>query len=501
MAGTTVIDRLVMEFGLDPALFKKGSKEVQKDQKETQESVTHSAGEIIGALRKVAAEFISLFLVVRSVHDVVGLFADLNEATRQLGINSRNTGESAAQLRDWGNIAEMAGGKAEDAMGSISGLQQSIFNAKEGFGYSDQLINFGRIGVDTGAAQGKMRNFHDILADTAKALQQFSTPDRFQWAQKLGLQGGIANAVVEGPDVLEKYWQQQLKIHQTTDGDTRAAQELAKSWDLLKDKMRALTTQILTAVSPAIQHLFDALGGFLSKHQAQFTEGINDLAKWAQGDGPRKIVDALVSVGDAAVSVAEFLGKVFGSHKATQDELLGNETSFAFNSQKTATEKKYKLPDGLLDNKDLRGSTLDLDQRADALSVLHDEAGGDKGDPDWSKAVALFKQRYTDQSLVKKGLLERQGDWWRTHTWYGSPIDNASKAGAGVGASPGARQTADMTAAGKPTADTGSRGNVSVDIDKLNVYTQATDADGMAAGAGNALKRKLTVTLADGALS
>jgi len=493
MASATIIDRLVVELGLDPALFKKGNTEVRTETKKTQDDVSKAAGEMLGALHKVAAEFISLFLVVRSVHDVVGLFADLNENVRQLGIDSRNTGQSAAALRDWGNIAEMAGGKAEDALGTITGLQQSIFNAKQGYGYSEQLKNFGRIGVDTGVAQGQMRDFHDLLLDTSKALQQFSQPDRFQFAQKLGIQGGLANAVTEGPEVLEKYWQQQLKIHQTTDADTRAAQELAKAWDLLKDKMRALTTQILTAVSPAIQHLFNAFGNWLSKHQGDFEGGINKLAEWATGDGPGKIIDAMTSIGDAAISAAEFLNKMLGRSAPTKEELLGNEKPMFYGAF-SAAEKKYGLPSGLLDNPDLRGSTLDLDQRSDALSVLHDQAGGDKGDPDWKKAVAAFKQQYTDPSLIKKGLWERQMDWFKS---LGSGNPDASKAAAGAAPSPGAQQAL----AGKPIADTGSRGNTTVTIDKVNVYTQATDANGIASDIGGALNRKLTVTYADGALS
>lgn len=279
----TVIDKLTVELGLDPKEFKKGTAEATKATKDTQESVTKSATAIVTSLRRVAAEFVSLFLVVRSVKDVVGIFSELNASTRQLGIDSRNYGESAAHLRDWGNIAEMAGGQAEDATGTIAGLQKAIFDVGHGLGWSSQLTEFGRIGVDTGVATGKMRDFHDLLLDTSRALQtQF--PDkatRFQETRVLGLQGGIANAVSEGPDQLEKYYQQQLKIHQTTEGDTRAAAQLAQAWDLLRDKMRALTTQILTAVSPAIQGLFTRFGNFLTGHQQDFEAGIKKVADWA----------------------------------------------------------------------------------------------------------------------------------------------------------------------------------------------------------------------------
>lgn len=495
----TVIDRLIVELGLDPRQFQKGTKEAQKATKDTEQSVTKSAGEMIGALRRVAAEFVSLFLVVRSIHDIVGMFSELNESTRQLGIDSKNYGESAAHLRDWGNIAEIAGGKAEDATATMAGLQKAIFDVGHGLGWSPQLTEFGRIGVDTGVATGKMRDFHDLLMDTSKSLQaQF--PDRqqrFQETQVLGLKGGIANAVADGPEVLEKYYQQQLKIHQTTEGDTKAAQALAQAWDVLRDKMRALATQILTAVSPAIQRLFNTFGNWLSKHQGDFEKGITGLAEWAQGPGPGKIIDALTSFGDTVVSVAEFIGKALGIHKLTDQELIGNEKPM-FSGEFTRAEKKYGLPQGLLSNPDLRGSTMDLDMRSDALSVLHGEAGGDKGDPNWLKAVASFKKQYTDPSLIKKGLWERQTDW--VHTWVDPLLaPDATQATQGAGPSPRAQST---IAGAKPTASNlGGAGGSSVHIDNINVNTQATDADGVARDIDGALNRKLTVTQADGALS
>lgn len=490
MASTTVVDRLIIEFGLDPSLLKKGGKEARAEVKETKEGVTAAAGEMIGALHRVAAEFVSLFLTVKSIHGLVDLFSELNEHTRQLGISSRNYGESAAQLQDWGNIAEIAGGKVEDALSSIAGLQQSIFNAKQGYGWDEQLTNFGRIGVDTGVASGKMRDFHDILADTARALQQFSKPDRFQWAQKLGLQGGIANAVVEGPDQLEKYYRQQLKIHQTTDGDTQAAIRLAQAWDLLKDKMRGLATEILTKVSPALSTLFERFGSFVTGHQKNIEGAINTTLDWFSGPGPGQLIDELGQVVSAVATlagvvndVAGWFGKKIGK---TDDEKPW------FGGGYTATEKKYGLPIGTLDNKDLRGSKLDADQKADALSVLHEEFGGDKGDPTWSKAVGAFKSRYTDQSTVKKGWFEQQVDIYNQE-------NHPTNATQGAGASPGVQKA--IAAAATPIADTGSRGDVNLSIGAMHVNTQATDAHGIANDIDGALQRKLTVSLADGALS
>lgn len=483
----TVIDRLIVELGLDPKQFTKGSKEAAAAVVATEGAVTKSARSMISGLRRVAAEFVSLFLVVRSVHDVVGIFAELNENVRQLGIDSRNFDESAAHLRDWGNIAEIAGGQAEDAVDTISGLQKAIFNVGHGLGWSDQLTEFGRIGVDTGVATGKMRDFHDLLLDTSRALQQ-QFPDRaqrFQETQVLGLKGGIANAVADGPNVLEKYYQQQLKIHQTTEGDTRAAQQLAQAWDMLRDKMRALTTQILTAVSPALQKMFNGFGNFLSKHQSDFEKGITDIGDWASGPGPGNIIDAFGQIADAAVSLAHFVNDTveFIKHpvntagQALEDFGAKQHQKATYYLQQHDAEQKAGLPEGLLR---APGLPQDIDpfQAANALKTFHQQEGGDVGDPNWVKTVAKFKAR--------------------TKPVEGAPNTTALQATQGAGPSPRAQS---VLAGSKPTADTGTRGNTTVTTGPINVYTQATDAEGMARDASGALKRKLTVSLSDGALS
>jgi hypothetical protein len=122
---STVIDSLIVTLGLDPKQFTKGQKDAAKAMTDTEKTVKHSAQEMTKALKEVALEFVGLFLVVRGIHDVVSFFEELNSKTRQLGIDARNIGTSAAELRDWQNAAEMAGGSAEGVTKTMLGLSQA----------------------------------------------------------------------------------------------------------------------------------------------------------------------------------------------------------------------------------------------------------------------------------------------------------------------------------------------------------------------------------------
>lgn len=491
---TTIIDKLIVELGLDPKQFSKGTKQATTDTKTMQDQVSYSAGEMVAAIHRVAAEFVGLFLTIRGVSDLVGQFANLNENVRQLGIDSRNLGESAAELRDWGNVSELAGGKAEDAAQSIQGLEKSIFNVKEGFGWDEQLTNFLRLNVDTGAATGKMRDFHAILLDTAKALDGMSGPDKFQWVQKLGLQGGIANAVTQGPEALERYWKKEQALPQVSGADTAAAQRLAEAFTILRQRVVALATKILTAVEPAIERLFNAFSGFLSKNQGKIAAGIDDVAAWAQGDGPKQVISAIMQFAQAVVDATKYIndavhpfrtvgrGIAAGFSGAVDSNKLDSQESQVAREKEAATAK-YGLPKDFWNRDKTPLAPGSADPYAAIAAEQHKALGGDAADPTYDKTYAALSARGRALSSPNTRVVP-------------TPSPSALKATQGAGASPGARATV-QAAGGTPTAANGS----TVTIGDIFIQTQARDANGIAGSIDGALQRKLTVSQADGALS
>ncbi|HTC52005.1 MAG TPA: hypothetical protein VK700_08730 [Steroidobacteraceae bacterium] len=498
---TTIIDHLVLELGLDPKQFNKGAASAAAEVKTVQDQISYSAGEMVSALQRVAAEFVSLFLVVGGVKDVVGLFGQLNEATRQLGIDSRNVGESAAELRDWGNIAEFAGGKAEDATGTIQGLQKSIFDYQRGFGWDEQLTNFLRLGVDTGAATGKMRDFHAILLDVAKTLQGMSGEDKFNWTQKLGLHGGIANAVTQGPEQLEAFYRRAQSIPQISGADTAAAQRLAVAFDTLKDRVEAWATKILTAVEPAIEGLFNAISTFLTGHQGGIGNGINDIAAWVASDGPKRAITALTEFAQAVADVFRFIDD-FLHPVATTEKIVGGLGDLArlHNSGRardqtvlreiSAAEHKYHLPTGLIAKTGNGPDQLgpgSADPLAAILAQQHAALGGDKADPDWYKTVQAINARVKATAAPA------------TQVPGASPNPDALKAHTGAIATPLAGLPK-KDAPGTTTASKKPVGMVNNVTGDIFVQSQATDPNSLAGGINGALQRKLTVSQADGAL-
>lgn len=488
---TTVIDKLIVELGLDPKDFTKGTKQAAAAVVETEKQTNKSASEMVQAIRRVTAEFVSLFLAVRSIKDVVGVFGDINAATRQLGIDATNTDEAAAALKDLGNIAEITGGKADDAAEFVQGLNKAIFDTRNGANphWSDQLTNFQIAGIDTGAVAGQMRPIWDILRETNRVLNsdpRWKTQgQRYQEAKLLGF-GGLSSFLAKPTDEFTRLLKEQMSIPQVTQRDTRAAYRLTESWDVLKQRIEAELRKILTTIEPALEKLFRGIGDFIAKHTKDISAGIQNLLGWFSGPGPQNVVDGLVAIGDAAVAVAKFINGVV--HPISSGAIADKETGLFSKSTvgkwltekangadswlaQNKAERAAGIPSGIISNNaSVLPQDMDPNQLAQELAALHQKMGGDAGDPNWTKTLGAYS---------------------------GTPLDATQ----GSQSSPRARAN---VAAGKPTAmnlgGPGGRGG-SVQIDEIKVYTQATDADGIARDIDSALNRKLTVTLADGALA
>jgi len=119
----------------------------------------------------------------------------------------------------------------------------------------------------------------------------------------------------------------------------------------------------------------------------------------------------------------------------------------------------------------------------EALKLLHMEAGGNSGDPTWSKAVGAYA------GIDPLAYLQSAAAFGRL----------PSLPSAATLSTPTARRPALPHDAGsKPTASTGGP---RVQIGTVNVQTQATDANGIAAGINRALERKLLVSTSDPGLA
>jgi hypothetical protein len=376
---TTIVDALVVTLGLDPKNFKKGAADANKAVKDTEATVVKSAASMVTSFRRVATEFIGLFIAVRSVRDVVGFFENLNKATRQLGLDSKNFGIAANELRNWRNIVELAGGNAEDVTKTIGGLQQALFNLHYKGQFSEQLQFLTRLGVQVEDTTGKMVPFKNIMLQTAQIIERNgrAREESFQFLKAAGFDEGSINAILEGSAALKDYIAQQERLRPATKEQTEAAKRLDQAWKNLKQGLTASATELLTKAEPSIKKLFKTIGegvDWINAHQDDINDWFTKILTWVTSTGATTLqnffTDLATDIGTVAAAIRDVIavlaalntagdnlgGAAFKAlHERATVDKYGNRTDVGgpvnagqYGTAMAAAEQRYGLPSGLL---------------------------------------------------------------------------------------------------------------------------------------------------------
>lgn len=302
MANTTVIDSLIVKLGLDPRDFTKGEKQAAAETVKLENTVKKSSAnmskDFAGFLGKVAGLAGAAVLVKK----FLSYNSDLSISIRQLGIDSANYKIAAAELRNFGNIAEMNGGKAEDATKTISGLSKAVYDLAYNGSMSDSLIMLGRLGIQFQDTTGNMRDFKSIVLDTQASVQNAmrngtSRANAYQMLLQAGFDPGLANAMLKG-DVSEQLARQQQR-RQVSGSDvalaTKWEQSAAnRSQALDAAALRQLAVEAVpgTIANNAIAATADAAGTATVESTSKALSGAFESATGAVTSFAHRLMDA-----------------------------------------------------------------------------------------------------------------------------------------------------------------------------------------------------------------
>lgn len=503
-----VVEQVLVLFGLDPRNFTRGAHIVRQESRRTREQI-QSDGKAINRSQGEAAERTSnsfgilarraalLYIAFRAIKYGAKETLEASRATRELGNNSRAYDIAANRLRNFQNVAEMAGGSAEDATKTIGNLQKSIFNLAYNGQMSDSLIQLGRLGVQFQDASGHARNFNDVFLDTAGAIEQLRASGKmtegeaFQFLQSAGLDPALSRVALGGRASAQAELTRQEQRRQVSGADVAAATANERAITSLGQAKDAAFVAASTKASPLIT---GAVGG--AEHLLNAATG-------------QESVEAMVGAWEKAIEpVTTKLGDIADTLKQATASLMPK-GKFLYEAPIAAAAKKYgldpKVLEGLIKTESnfdpsARSSAgavgiaqlmpqyfpnagknpfADIDDAAKHLATLkaHFAKNGASGDDDaMYLALAAYnagESRVRGSNLMKSGgqpLADETADY------PGKVLDYA----AGVNAGPGR-----------------GGGTTNIDIGEVNVHTQATDADGMASGASDALRRKLNAANAE----
>lgn len=504
MAGATVIDQLIVKLGLDPKEFNKGQKEAAAAIVRTEQTVKKSSDNMGRSIMGFTGKLLGVATAAVAVKKAATYVSELSTNVRQLGDNARAYGILASELRNFQNISEMMGGKPEEVTKSIAGITKAVYDLAYNGQISDSLIMLGRLGVQFQDTAGNARNFRDIVLDTETQIQNMlrtgtSYENANQMLAQAGFDPGTARAILEG--TVRAQLAQQEGRRQVGDDIVKAATAWEKSAANRDQAVAAATLRGLpaaaqggTAANNAIANAAEGASDITLQGGVEaLTEAFNQGAE-AVKEGAEKLVDSLGDLGDKLrMSIypkgrghyEQSIQDAARKHGVDPEMLAGvlaTESNFDPSAVSGAGARGIaQLMPKYFPNAG-KNPHEDIDTAAAYLRDLRDDFQRDGMNEDDAYWHAL--QSYNaGQSRVRKAMAGGKPLAEETLNYPGKVLSYAS----GAVPSPGAQSAL----AGGNTSST------EVNIGKVDVVTQATDAEGIARDFAGATRRKVIAAQAD----
>lgn len=428
----------------------------EEAEKKIGSSVASMAKQVLGA----AAAFMSLNTVMGQVTAAADYADRLGELSTALGLNIE-------ELSAYSDAVKMSGGDTSEFQNTISTLARDMA-AFAATGKGRVAPFFKELGIDMTDVNGKARNVMDVLPELADAFEGLSKEESFGLGQKLGLDQGTIMLLQSGRRSVDDLVKRQKELGAVTKEDAEVAAKFNDALDDTSHVFRTLFMRVGTTVLPGLTLVLEKvqeLTAWFSKHE--------DLVVGFFG---------AVSAAIAAYYLPAIWSAASGTIAALAPFLLVTLAIAAFGA---AVALVYDdVMNFLSGGESVTGMIVDM------ISAFADLASMQIGDIFDNIASAW-------ESMV--GRITDKFEW----------IANKYKAVAGIfGGSASADlsigQTFMADASAAPSNNitsssinaANSTRNSSVKIDKVEVNTQATDADGVAKGIGDSLHSEMAQVVA-----
>lgn len=259
----TVIDQLVVKLSLDDVEFQKGEKRVAaglNDTKKKTENVGKNiaadgkkGAEFFGQLEKAALKFFAVLTTGRGLADFTRTVISTGAAFDRA---SKNLGTGADTLSRWAGAVRQSGGTTEGFLGTMQGLSQVLTDIQlTGTSGISPLLN--SLKIQLADANGKARPLESILADIGDKLN--ALPNRqnaFNIGRSLGIDDGTINLLLKGRTEVERLLASQKAYSQADAETARIAEE---RWQGVKDRIEGISKALVIDLIPAFERLSDKM--------------------------------------------------------------------------------------------------------------------------------------------------------------------------------------------------------------------------------------------------
>lgn len=209
--------------------------------------------EFFGQLEKAALKFFAVLTTGRGLADFTRTVIATGATFDRM---SKNLGTGADTLSRWAGAVRQSGGTTEGFLGTMQGLSQSLTELKL-TGNTGILPYLQELGVSVADTNGKAKPLEQILGDIGDKLNKLpNRSDAFNIGRNLGIDDGTINLLLKGRSEVEKLLASQ-KAYSAEDAESaRKAQE---RWEGVQLRIERITQKLVIDLIPAFERLSDKM--------------------------------------------------------------------------------------------------------------------------------------------------------------------------------------------------------------------------------------------------
>lgn len=468
-----IIDSLLIAIKMDNTDLDKGLKQAES--------------KVSSFAKRIKAGALAKFGALASVGFIMSEVKNLTAAADELGKIADRIGADAPKLQSWAVASKLAGGSVQSFYGTAERLGSELQRIAV-TGKSKLLPFFESMGVATLDAAGKARDVFDVLTDVAEAVEGMDKATSSGMLKRLQLDEGTIGLLQMGKKGMQDLIRYERELGVFQKEDTVIAANYNDAMDRLTRSLNMTFLPVMRMFAPVLTEAAKAMTSafvFMQKHSLALEIALAGIAlvvtalvlpslwslfiaimtnpiTWiiAAIVGLILILEDLYVYAKGGKSQFEDLWKTLGTGEEVMAALQG-----AWDFLKAAAQIAWEILKYIL--KDLGIRVLELLRFIAMLGV---------GAMNVFKAIGGFINDYFITPLENA---------WNT---LKKIIDNLPSLD-GVKDFLGGRYEQFFTPITPQLAGAGAGGSKTLEIGKIDIHTQATNADGIAADIGKGINK------------
>lgn len=260
----TIIDSLLVKFGMDSSEFRRGQDDVDNRLRRTGASADTTgkklkktgtdAKEGFETAAKSAVKFLA---IIGGTMAIKNFISQQIESAAALDRLSKNLNQNVSDLSAWSNATEMAGGTAAGLQGTMEMLSTAQTELML-TGQSGLIPYFSALGLSMTDVRGKAKPVDEILLSLSDKFARMDRPTANNMGKMMGIDPGTMNLLLKGRAEVELMIRRQKEHTAVTDKQAAAATRMHELIVKTRQGFEAFGRRLMDMAMPALEKLFQA---------------------------------------------------------------------------------------------------------------------------------------------------------------------------------------------------------------------------------------------------